>query len=118
MDDRTLRRLKLSRKQAEYVVASWRTTPVAKIAKKLNVTDPMVRRMARVLKLGPRPRLVDEGSPSDPSPKEIEKLTKEIRAKWTPAEMRLRASPRDRRKKWTLPTIEIGEIEPPSFARI
>ena len=117
MDDRTLRRLKLSRKQAEYVVASWSTTSVAEMARKLKMTDPVVRRIARVLNLGPRPK-PDEGSPFDPSPEQIKQRAEEIRAKWTPAEMRLRASACDRRKRWTLPTIRIGEIEPPSYARI
>ncbi len=111
-NEQLARRLGLTVKQVEYVKASWLTTKVAEMAAKLNVGDQKLRRIARKLSLGPRP---ERESRFDPSPEEIELRAAEVRAKWTPAEKRSRGYGV---KNWTAPTIRVGEIEAPSYARI
>ena len=117
MDEKILRRLGLSMRQATHLKDNWQTsTKVSDLAKRLKTNEQAVRRMARKLGLGARP-VPEEGSHLDPSPDEIKERAAAVRASWTPAERRQREC-YDRPSRWTPPTIQIGEIEPPSYARI
>ena len=115
MEEKIVRRLGLNMRQAMHLKRSWQTAKVSDLAKRLKTNQQAVRRMARALGLGARPRLA-EGSHLDPSPEEILQRAAEIRANWTPLERRQRECC-DRPRKWTPPTIPFSEIEPPTFSR-
>ena len=48
--------------------------------------------------------------PYIPSPEEIAAAAAEIRAGWTERERNLRIHPRERRRRWTLPTASEREL--------
>lgn len=111
------RRLKIStpsaEKMHEYLKLNWQSDlRVADMATKLRVSETTLRSIANKISLGARAR--PENLQSDPSPAEIESRAAEVRARWTPAERRLREYGVVR---WTAPTVKTGEIEPPTFSR-
>lgn len=104
----------------EYLKSHWQTTKVSVISAHLGIEEPAVRRLAAKLRLGPRPKqLPVEDDAEQPSPEEISERAARVRAQWSPEERERRRVGQPRgRKRWTVPMIETGEIEAPSFSRI
>jgi hypothetical protein len=103
----------------EYLKLHWKTTKVSVIAAHLRMEEPAIRRLAIRLKLGPRPARLPDEDVEEPSPQEISERAASVRAQWSPEERERRRVGQPRgRKRWTVPVIETGEIEAPSFARI
>lgn len=99
-----------------YLRANWTKARVADMAIHVGMQEQQVRRLAIKLKLGPRPER--KSSQSDPSRAEIKKRAAEVRSQWTREErLRREVGPRARRA-WSLPLIQVGEIEAPSFSRM
>jgi hypothetical protein len=98
-----------------YLEANWLTGRVADMAKHIGVSEQKCRRIAIKLKLGPRP---ERGSQYDPSRLEIKRRAAEVRSQWTPEERARRVVGSLRAARWTPPTVRVGDIEAPSYARI
>lgn len=100
----------------EYLKTNWLTTKVSVLAEKLGMTDREVRKAAERLKLGKRLPPEDR---EEPSQEEIARRAAAVRAQWSRVERERRrvGNPRGQ-KRWSVPVIETGEIEAPTFSRI